>query len=148
MNTSSVFESDFLTNDSLVPTFVFYRGSQRLTRLHQTSIEIDWIAKKVLWQSAYHHSMVSEYISVPLSRRNQCDRLGCQRQTIQLGRHSGKGQNTIIVWQKICILGWSWKAPPINANELRIYGSTLWSRSCYVPHMVYQEVQFHSRDLS
>ena len=41
MNVSSVFESDFLTNDSLIPAFVFYRGSQRLTRLHQTSIGIN-----------------------------------------------------------------------------------------------------------
>jgi len=41
VNKSSAFGSDFLTNDSLIPTFVFYRGSQRLTRLHQTSIEIN-----------------------------------------------------------------------------------------------------------
>ena len=49
MNKTSVFESDFLTNDSLVPAFVFCRGSQSLTRpaisgiydLHQTSIEIN-----------------------------------------------------------------------------------------------------------
>ena len=41
MNKSSVFESDFLTNDSLVPAFVFCRESQSLTRLHQTSIGID-----------------------------------------------------------------------------------------------------------
>ena len=73
MNKSSVFESDFLTNDSLVPAFVFCRGSQRLTRLHQTSIGIDWIAKIVLWQSACHHWVASEYISVPLFRRNQSE---------------------------------------------------------------------------
>jgi hypothetical protein len=44
MNNSSVFESDFLTNDSLVPTFVFGHESQTLKRpeisgiydLHQT----------------------------------------------------------------------------------------------------------------
>ncbi len=48
MNKSSVFESDLLTNDSLVPTFVFGHESQGLTRraisgiydLHQTSIGI------------------------------------------------------------------------------------------------------------
>ena len=38
---TSVYESDNLANDSLVPAFVFYRGSQRVTRLHQTSIVID-----------------------------------------------------------------------------------------------------------
>jgi hypothetical protein len=49
MNNSSVFESDFLTNDSLVPTFVFGHESQTLKRpaingiydLHQTSIGIN-----------------------------------------------------------------------------------------------------------
>ena len=42
MNNASVFESDFLTNDSLVPAFVFCRESQsvQMTRLHQTSIGI------------------------------------------------------------------------------------------------------------
>jgi len=49
MNKSSVFDSDFLTNDSLVPAFVFGREGQRITRpaingiydLHQTSIGIN-----------------------------------------------------------------------------------------------------------
>ena len=55
MNKTSVFESDFLTNDSLVPAFVFCRGSQSLKcpaisgiyDLHQTSIGINWIAKMI-----------------------------------------------------------------------------------------------------
>jgi len=40
MNKASVFDSEFLTSDSFFLTFVFYRGSQRLTRLHQTSMKI------------------------------------------------------------------------------------------------------------
>jgi hypothetical protein len=41
MINSSVFESDFVTNDSLVPAFVFHRERQSITRLHQTSIWIN-----------------------------------------------------------------------------------------------------------
>jgi hypothetical protein len=41
---------------------------------------------------------------------------------IQLGRHSEKGQNTIIICQGIHILGWSWKALPIKRNELGVFG--------------------------
>jgi len=42
MDKSSVFDSDFLTNDSLVPAFAFGCESQsvQMTRLHQTSIRI------------------------------------------------------------------------------------------------------------
>jgi hypothetical protein len=47
MNNASVFESDFLTNDSLVPAFVFCHERQSITRLHQTSIGINWVAKMI-----------------------------------------------------------------------------------------------------
>ena len=36
---------------------------------------------------------------------------------IQLGCHSGKGQNTNTVFQQICILNWSWEVLPIKSNE-------------------------------
>lgn len=45
MNNGSVLKSDYLASDSLVPAFVFYRGRQGITRLRQTSIEINWTAK-------------------------------------------------------------------------------------------------------
>jgi len=47
MDKSSVFDSDCLASDSLVPVFVFYRERQSvfITRLHQTSIGINWCAK-------------------------------------------------------------------------------------------------------
>jgi hypothetical protein len=153
MNKSSVFKSDFLTNDSLVPAFVFCRESQSLTRpaisgiyaLHQTSIGINWTAKNDLWQSACHHRVASEYISVPLFRRNQRYRLVRQRQDIQLGCHSEKGQNTIIIWQCIRIVSWSWKIPPINRNEFRIFGPLFLA---VVLHVINQEIQIHPCDLS
>jgi hypothetical protein len=64
--------NEALTNDPMVPSWVFRRECQYAkTCLHQTSIEIDWIAKDVLWQSVCCHSTASEYISVPLSRRSQ-----------------------------------------------------------------------------
>ena len=103
MNKTSVFESDFLTNDSLVLSFVFYRGRQRLTRLHQTSIGINWIAKGFFDNQCTAIRQSQNIFRVPLFRRNQ-SKAAWILGSIQLGRHSEKGQNANIGSQGICMV--------------------------------------------
>ena len=107
----------------MVLTFVFGLESQSvsITRLHQTSIGINWSVKLFFDNQRATIGQHQNIFRYPCSGAIKAKRLGSER-PIQLGRHSEKGQNTIISWQVIRILVWSWKVPPIKRNELRIFG--------------------------
>jgi hypothetical protein len=119
-----------------------------MTRLHQTSIGInhaDGVTKTFFDNQRATIGRLQNIFRYPYPGAIKANRLIRQRQDIQLGRHSGKGQNTIIICQCIRILGWSWKMPPINRNELRVFGPLFLA---VVLHVINQEIQIHPCDLS
>ena len=96
-------------------------------------------------QSACHHLVASEYILIPLFRRNQSESARLFLAVVQLGRHLEKGQNTIIRCQVICIFCWSRKMPPIKRTELRVFGRLFLAVKLQA---VNEEIQIHPYDLS
>ena len=118
--------NEALTNDPMVLACVFHRECQYAkTCLHQTSIEIDWIAKDVLWQSVCCHSTASEYISVPLSRRSQSKRLGSKIHPVRVSLGQGAERGYRLVKHHLFVKG---KKDAANqSHELRGIWPTLFS---------------------
>ena len=86
---SFVFESDILASDSLVSAFVFHRECQRITRLHQTSIGINWIIKAFFDNQRTAIWQFQNIFRYPYSGAIKAS--GLDQRSIQLGCHSEKG---------------------------------------------------------